>query len=304
MSPRPTIRARTLYFAYGSNLNPSRMKDRVGSYQNRLAARTQRGYILSFNKNSGRTGEGYATIQKGDNIVEGAVYEVSDEQIRVLDKFEGVPSHYKREEISLEVKSGLGGEWTRENAWVYYATKPSRKDLRPSWEYLSHLLAGQDLLSFSSFDRLQWWPTIQPCTFFVYGSLRPDDDTGMPWTRNFADKTISKPATLSCARLYEDSYACVVLGRGAQTDAPIGTLDPDVTQEDQVQGYAVRPRVDKVSLSSLLKEADSIEGYPSLYKRNVVTIKLDNGQEMDAFVYHRPECEKDKHIPSGNWLER
>ena len=219
----------------------------------------------------------------------------------MLDKFEGVPTDYERLALPLNAND------EPVTAWVYIATSPLETELFPSWDYLSHLLVGQDVLSTDYWNKLCWWATVPGDTsvMFVYGSLRPDDDSGMPWTESFRNKVVATRATLHGARLYEDTYATAVLGTSALPDEPIASLDLAIQESDTIRGYAVRPRLSKVSFEGLLRETDAIEGCPTLYQRSLSTIVLDDsGIRHEAYVYHRSDCKKDKLISSGDWLQR
>jgi hypothetical protein len=57
---------------------------------------------------------------------------------------------------------------------------------------------------------------IEPRSIFVYGSLRPDDDSGMSWTKPFSEGMECVRARAYNAALFEDEYACAVLGDGTQ----------------------------------------------------------------------------------------
>lgn len=66
----------TYYFAYGSNMDEKRMKERMETINGRcgefpkskfriIGGGIKKGYILKFNKEAnGKTGEGYANIAK------------------------------------------------------------------------------------------------------------------------------------------------------------------------------------------------------------------------------------------------
>ena len=47
--------------------------------------------------------------------------------------------------------------------------------------------------------------------FFVYGSLRPDDDSGQSWTKSAVSGLSAQKAKLFNAKLYQEEYACAVL---------------------------------------------------------------------------------------------
>jgi gamma-glutamylcyclotransferase (GGCT)/AIG2-like uncharacterized protein YtfP len=103
------------------------------------------GYRLVFNKIASRNRmEGYANIVKdGGSYVEGILYDITDEDIEKLDKHEGYPQHYDRKKLKVRLANGETVE-----AVVYVAQKGMTSDgLKPSKDYLNHLLKGCDLLS-------------------------------------------------------------------------------------------------------------------------------------------------------------
>lgn len=64
---------------------------------------------MEFSKmaSSGLDREGYANILKDNKgVFEGIFYEVSEEIICKLDKYEGCPNHYNRISIKVILKSG------------------------------------------------------------------------------------------------------------------------------------------------------------------------------------------------------
>ncbi len=141
------------YFAYGSNMNPQRMKDRGVSYSTRLPA-TLNGYTLKFNKKASRNPkEGYANIVPDENqVVEGALYEIPDNDILKLDSYEGYPDNYYREKVKIILTIGT------EEAVTYMASKDKvQEGLKPGKEYLKHLLASGDILSEGYYQQLQLW---------------------------------------------------------------------------------------------------------------------------------------------------
>ena len=132
---------------------------------------------------------------------------------------------------------------------------------------------------------------------FVYGSLRPDDNSGQSWTTSFVeDFTFSKKARVRGAKMFRDTYASVTL---------------DGEKEEFVHGWVLGfAEHDEAKWGNKLNEADMIEGYnakdpPSgLYERGVITAVLEDGGSVQAYIYHRPRCNRATRIPSGNWLDR
>ena len=132
------------YFAYGSNMNPQRMRTRGLSFSEALAGQLQ-GYELCFNKRANdRPGTAYANIRHRQNaVVEGVLYRLDDPaEILKMDPFEGTPIFYSRERLPVLTAQGtLPG-------WVYVANPAWRCDgLTPTRAYVEDLVAGRDYLS-------------------------------------------------------------------------------------------------------------------------------------------------------------
>ncbi len=142
------------YFAYGSNMDPKQMRERRVEFTNREWA-CLKGWRLEFNKQaSSDPGVGYANIVKDeDGVVEGILYEIAEEGLRRLDCKEGYPSHYRRMQVGVVLKSG------EEVEAVAYVAQPDKvkEDLKPTRDYMQHLLAGCDLLSDEYCDMLRDW---------------------------------------------------------------------------------------------------------------------------------------------------
>ena len=139
-----------LYFAYGSNMNPDRMKERGVTFYSRELLLLP-GYELVFNKIVKTPNAAAANIisDKG-GVVEGVLYEVTMEGIRNLDKYEHYPNEYDR--VALQIlHNGVEKE-----VLTYIAhTHKTREGLKPSREYLEHLLSGKDILSDTYYNKLR-----------------------------------------------------------------------------------------------------------------------------------------------------
>ncbi|NIS08025.1 MAG: gamma-glutamylcyclotransferase, partial [Candidatus Dadabacteria bacterium] len=88
-------------------------------------------------------GAGHANIvEQDDGLVKGILYEVTEQCIRNLDRYESCPREYDRKLLGLRLPHG--GERL---AYVYIA-QPGRtaQDLLPTKDYLSHLLRAEGLL--------------------------------------------------------------------------------------------------------------------------------------------------------------
>lgn len=116
-----------LYFAYGSNLNMLQMKKRCAD-SIPVARVSLKDYKLVFNH--------FADIieSKGD-IVQGAIYEVSENDIKNLDEYEEYPDLYTK--INVTVEDYLG---KRYEAFVYVMVK---KDInKPEQPYYQIIVDG------------------------------------------------------------------------------------------------------------------------------------------------------------------
>jgi len=146
------------YFAYGSNMDSQRMKEREVKYSKRELA-IMIGHELFFNKQASRNpNEGYANlIPKEGTATEGILYEINDEDIVKLDKFEGYPNHYIKKTIKVKLKNG-----NEVDALVYLAQSDKTKNgLKPCKEYLNHLKQGEDLLSEKYSNLLESFDTLE-----------------------------------------------------------------------------------------------------------------------------------------------
>lgn len=153
---------------------------------------------------------------------------------------------------------------------------------------------------------------------FCYGSLRPDDDSGMLWTKDAVAGLRAQPATVLGAKLYMDEYAALVFD-DEQDEQGVDTVTSD---DSQVVGWVLT--TDSSTLfASKLKSFDRIEGYndgdpdSSFYQRRIAEVCLgkpnqahggkaigDEGSIVKAFVYHKPDCKMEHRIDSGDWLQR
>ena len=85
------------------------------------------------------------------SIVEGIIYKVSEDAIRILDKWEGVPIAYHKKTMLVE---NINKESV--NCIVYIANHSrTNNSLKPEKKYLNHLLAGKEFLSEEYYSELK-----------------------------------------------------------------------------------------------------------------------------------------------------
>ena len=123
------------HFAYGSNMNRAQMRSRVGNILEEHNASLPN-YELRFNKKV-RGGTAGANVQPAiGKTVHGVLYKIDESTFRSLDRYEGVPEHFRRIEVLVTPDGGQPVP-----ALVYIASK-IEKGLRPAAHYLQAMLDG------------------------------------------------------------------------------------------------------------------------------------------------------------------
>ena len=124
------------YFAYGSNLNHRQMLERCPDNQLMFTA-TLQNYKLVFAGWSRQWRGGQASIKpfRGDKVL-GAIYEISERDLRRLDKYEGYPDTYDRLKITVYRDTGESIEA------ITYIKLSQSEETKPSPEYLATIKQG------------------------------------------------------------------------------------------------------------------------------------------------------------------
>ncbi|HEX76314.1 MAG TPA: gamma-glutamylcyclotransferase [Dehalococcoidia bacterium] len=124
------------YFAYASNLNRKQMAERCPDSKPKFIA-TLPNYKLIFTGWSRQWQGGVASIKpfRGDKVI-GAVYEVSETDLKLLDKYEGYPIIYNRLNVIVWTDAGDHVE-----AMTYIKIEQSQ-EAPPSREYLAVIQQG------------------------------------------------------------------------------------------------------------------------------------------------------------------
>ena len=124
------------YFAYGSNLSKKQMKERCPDSKPMFVV-TLPNYKLVFAGWFRQWRGGVASIQpfRGEKVL-GAIYEVSERDLRRLDRYEGYPDNYKRVNVRVFDEDGNPVEA------VTYIKAGQLEETQPSREYLSAIQQG------------------------------------------------------------------------------------------------------------------------------------------------------------------
>ena len=128
--------AMNYYFAYGSNLHPLRLRERVPSAEFVSVAGYQ-GHRIVFEKR-GRDGSGKCTLvytDCGEDIAYGAIYTLDPEHKPILDRYEG--PGYRERQITVDCDGSIF------TCFTYIARQSHRSNnLMPYHWYKQLVMAG------------------------------------------------------------------------------------------------------------------------------------------------------------------
>ena len=124
------------YFAYGSNLNRKQMQERCPDSKPKFVA-TLHNYKLIFSGWSRKWRGGVTTIRRfRRERVLGAVYDISEQCLRQLDRYEGYPDVYDRIKVTVFDEDGQPIEA------ITYIKSGQSEETQPSKEYLAVIQQG------------------------------------------------------------------------------------------------------------------------------------------------------------------
>ena len=134
-------------------MSAQRMLERLGWSPSRLGAILP-DYEMIFNKHSNDGGKANIMSSPG-NIVEGILYSVNEEDLLILDKFEGVAAkQYKRHDIEVQNNKN------KSVSAVAYKALNTGKVSAPTEEYLNYILKGKEFLSPGYYAKLKSTETL------------------------------------------------------------------------------------------------------------------------------------------------
>ena len=129
-------------------MSARRIRHRLGWSPSRIAT-VLPDYQLTFDKQSSDGGKANIRFSSG-NIVEGVLYFVKEQDLLVLDEYEGVAEEqYERREF--EVLDRVGHSLPA----IAYVALNTGHECRPTREYLNYMLEGEHLLSPKYVTRLE-----------------------------------------------------------------------------------------------------------------------------------------------------
>jgi len=150
------------YFAYGSNMDRSRLVDerlkpRGVTMGARIGGRLD-GWRLTFDKRAREpegAGAGNIVVAPGAHLY-GTLNALPEAGFEVLDDYEGVATGQYRRQLVSVTRCDTG---ETVEAITYLALRVG-EGLRPTRAYLAHLLAARDLLPAGYWERLRATPTL------------------------------------------------------------------------------------------------------------------------------------------------
>lgn len=134
----------TYYFAYGSNMDPARIEERLDRIPDGEPASTPE-FRLTFQKPAHGKKMGYAniepTVEIGPYEVWGVVYDLKDSDLEILDQYEG---GYRRETITVWAEERLHDDVDIVDieAVAYVAVSPDPLVRFPGNRYINRLIDG------------------------------------------------------------------------------------------------------------------------------------------------------------------
>jgi gamma-glutamylcyclotransferase (GGCT)/AIG2-like uncharacterized protein YtfP len=295
-----------LYFAYGSNLNRADLhkwcvdRDLLTLELNQVGIAELPDHKLAFSVHSQSRNGGVLDIRESiGRCVEGVLFEVTQEQLSILDRKEGAPNFYQRIKVTVIDSNGNLVQA------ITYRVNPDNAGsyVQPSEDYLEVVKAGYRSFGISDFG-LEAAAANRPCApedgFFFYGTLM----------RGECRFKAVRPFGVTCAILGSTPGRLFDLGN---YPAMLPSDERDAFHEriGLVHGEFVRLK----KVSSALKLFDAIEGFHgyqsllsdnlhSLYYRTRVTVDVGEGRLRRAWTYHlATEADGHHEIVSGDWRE-
>lgn len=133
------------YIAYGSNLNVRQMRMRCPSARI-IGTANLKDYELLFK--GSKTGS-YLTVEKKDGgYVPVGVWEVSIQDEKALDRYEGFPTLYYKKELTLPIEGIRTGKVRNRRVFVYIMHEERSIGI-PSIPYMQTCLEGYDDFGFN-----------------------------------------------------------------------------------------------------------------------------------------------------------
>lgn len=268
-----------LYFAYGSNLDYTRMLNRCES-ADVIGQATLEGYRLVFMENNSK--RFVANVVKNKKFTTyGVLYEVNEKDMKNLDKYEGHPFVYKRTKISVCVK----GEYKEAITYIMpkrcqvYSSVLLRQYGVPKKDYMQYILNGYAMYNLPQEELRQ---------SYVYSKNKEKERK---------QKNMSKMITVFVYGTLKRGYRNNIFMERAEYIGEGKINNFDIYKVGQYGAYPaiikgtgeVYGEVYKVTPEELVN-IDRLEGYHgenctnNLYDKELIEVEID-GEIINAYAY-------------------
>lgn len=267
----------TLYFAYGSNLDPAQMKKRCPEAISLGTATLENHRIAFAGYSHARDGAVATVLPERDASTKGILYQMTILDLELLDRFEGHPLFYTRTQRTIRDKKGRF-----QTAWVY-KLPPEFPEGPPSDDYFSVIRKAYRKLK---------WPTT---------TLDEAHQRGLEGITDSGDYLVFVYGTLRRGepnyRLLEGSMCLGIV----KTEPRFNLIDlqhfPGLIPGGNTSVTGELFTVDNATLHRL----DRLEGHPTFYRRE--KILLQDGREVLTYIYQRSSGRPIRKIASGDWIK-
>jgi len=267
----------TLYFAYGSNLDPDQMRERCPEARLLGAATLPHHRIAFAGYSHARDGAVATVLPEREVTTPGLLYRLTMGDLDQLDRFEGHPAFYQRTKRTVRDRHGRF-----QSAWVYQLP-PEYPEGPPSDEYFSVIQRAYQVLD---------WPT-DPLAEARQRGLEGMMEEDLHLVFVYGTLLRGEPNH----RLLEGSRCLGIV----RTEPRFTLLDltyyPGLIRNGKTAVTGELYAVDLVTLRSL----DRLEGHPSFYRRE--PILLSDGHEVLTYIYQRSIGRTSPRIASGDWVK-
>jgi gamma-glutamylcyclotransferase len=131
-----------LVFVYGSNMEPSQMRERCPESDLAWFIAQVQDRALWFPRKSTRRKGGVGSLRSSEgDVVWGVIFSVSVRDLERLNRFEGVPNSYERDRIEVTAQDG-----SPHKVWTYTAVPADTppKDYTPHKDYIELYILGAE----------------------------------------------------------------------------------------------------------------------------------------------------------------
>ena len=262
------------YFAYGSNMNRGRIHTRLPNAVD-LGSALLRGWRVVERKTADiepcRAAE-----------APGVLYAVTVPDIARMDVFEGFPTVYTRKIVRVchqgRLRSAVTYRMTRQTA-----AERAGQPYAEAYRLLCWMGAEEHDLPncFTKKGINAMQKNADTALVAVYGTLLKGEGN-----ERVPRRVLSRQQGTVSGSLFDTGY-------GFPTFLP----SPKTAR--------VEVEVIEVPTEVLLRDLDRLEGYPHLYNRVPITVDLEDGTQVTAWIYTMPILPRSATpIPSGSWRRR